>query len=211
MAMAGSFGLLGNGSQADEADEYSGNERAIFRAVTHPGEARSGGPKLIDIATRDEEYLSVPVTAAVGAPGIRRKLVSAWSGAQYQSIVASSASVSPSAEIDDGCIVAPQSALTAGVRLGRHVIINVGATVSHNSIVGDFTTVSPGVNIAGDCTIGDGVFLGIGATISHGRRICDGAVLGAGAVLVEDIDVRGVWVGVPARRLRDTNDWLMAV
>ncbi|MBN9632763.1 MAG: acetyltransferase [Actinobacteria bacterium] len=212
--MPSDFGLLGNGGQAAEAAEFALPDRVLFRAVTG-GRAGTpdggGGLQIVDIATSDPDLLSVPVVAALGTPGLRRALVGDWGGDRYRTIVAAGASVSPSADVGDGSIVAPGAVLTAGVRLGRHVIVNVGASVSHGSALGDYATLGPGARVAGDCRIGAGVFVGIGAVISNGVSVASGVVIGAGAVVIDDIDVAGTYVGVPARLSRPREDWLFTL
>jgi sugar O-acyltransferase (sialic acid O-acetyltransferase NeuD family) len=200
------IGLLGGGSQADETAEFDPAAAVRFRAVSAARLHETPGS--IDIATNDAFLLATPVVVAVGAPGLKRRLVDAWGGTAYTTVVSPAAWVSPSALVGEGCTVAPGAVVTANARLGRHVMLNVGASVSHASVVGDFTTISPGARIAGDCVIGDGVFVGIGAIVSHGVSITSGTVLGAGAVVVDDIEVAGVYVGVPARRVRALDEWL---
>jgi acetyltransferase-like isoleucine patch superfamily enzyme len=48
--------------------------------------------------------------------------------------------------------------------------------------------------------IGEGTWIGAGSTISNNVTICPGCVIGAGAVVVKDIDIPGTYIGVPARR-----------
>ena len=84
-----------------------------------------------------------------------------------------------------------------------------------------------GVNIAARCVLlssthligppsaraGDGVFaetrieegcwIGAGATIMPGITIGEGCVIGAGAVVTHDCEPNGLYLGVPARRVRD--------
>ena len=202
------FGLLGGGSQADETEEYCAPGSVLFRAISAQYLGESAREGFIDIATVEPQFIGAPVTAAVGAPGLRRQLVSSWAGTEFHTVVADGTSIGRSVELGDGCIVAPGAVLTYRARLGRHVIVNIGASVSHTSVVGNFVTISPGARIAGDCTIGDGVFIGIGAIISHGVSIAEGTVIGAGAVVISDIEVAGVYVGVPARRIREVDGWL---
>lgn len=47
--------------------------------------------------------------------------------------------------------------------------------------------------------IGNDVFIGANATVLDGVKIADGAVIGAGAVVVDDIPPYGIAVGVPAK------------
>lgn len=53
-----------------------------------------------------------------------------------------------------------------------------------------------------DVRIGDGVWVGARATILPGVTIGEGAVIAAGAVVAKDCEPRGLYGGVPARRLR---------
>jgi maltose O-acetyltransferase len=54
-----------------------------------------------------------------------------------------------------------------------------------------------------DTTIGDGCWIGAGATVLPGVTVADGCVIGAGAVVTKNTEPDGVYVGVPARRIRD--------
>ena len=49
----------------------------------------------------------------------------------------------------------------------------------------------------------DDVDLGIGTTVMPGVTIGRGAQIGAGAVITRDVPAYEVWLGVPARKLRD--------
>jgi len=204
--MPESFGLLGAGAQAEEVEEFAHPDRVEFRAVDADFVDHSVGG--VDIRTADRSLLDVPVTAAVGAPGLRRSLVQAWTGSRYHRVVARQAWIATDARLGEGVMVAPLAAVSAGVVLGDHVLVNIGATVSHHSTIGAFATLSPGAHVAGRCTIGEGVFVGIGASVSHDVHIAAGAVIGAGAVVVDDIDAPGLFVGVPARLVRPVEEWL---
>ena len=42
--------------------------------------------------------------------------------------------------------------------------------------------------------------IGIGAVVKHQINICEECTIGAGAAVVENIEVSGTYVGVPARK-----------
>ena len=44
--------------------------------------------------------------------------------------------------------------------------------------------------------------LGTGATLVNDIRICDECLIGAGAVVIKNIDKNGTYVGVPARKIK---------
>lgn len=52
-------------------------------------------------------------------------------------------------------------------------------------------------------TFGHDVWIGCQSVVLSGRRIGTGSVLGAGAVLTRDIGDYEIWVGNPARKVRD--------
>lgn len=51
--------------------------------------------------------------------------------------------------------------------------------------------------------IGMGVWIGAGATVLPGVTISDGCVIGAGAVVIRDCQPNGLYVGVPAKRVKE--------
>ncbi len=60
-----------------------------------------------------------------------------------------------------------------------------------------------GDDIGKGIKVGLGCWIGTRATILPGVTIGDGCVIGAGAVVTHDCAPNGVYVGVPARRIRD--------
>lgn len=52
-------------------------------------------------------------------------------------------------------------------------------------------------------TIGDGCWFGARVTLTPGVTVGQGCVVGSGAVVVEDCEPDGLYVGSPARRVRD--------
>lgn len=88
-----------------------------------------------------------------------------------------------------------------GVTLGAHSHVNAGAFLTRCTL-GSYCTVGPNATVCGDVTIGDLVTIGAGATIANLVTICDDVTIGAGAVVVDSITEPGIYVGVPARRVR---------
>lgn len=203
------FGILGSGSQANEVQSYVFGSEVIFRAVDREYFSEDAQ---VNLTAPSESERSIPVVAAIGAPGVRKVLVDKWPGHEYIDVVSQHATVDPSVRFGGGCIIAPGAILTTDIVVGKHAIINLGSTVSHNCKIGDFVTISPGVHIAGDVVLGDGVFVGIGAILSNDINIASGVVIGAGAVVVDSIDEENsIYVGVPARKIGQNEGWLREI
>lgn len=123
-------------------------------------------------------------------------------GFELATVVHPSSVISPSSDIGQGTVVAPLSVVNRASRIGKSVILNTSSSVDHDCAVGDFSHVSPGARLAGGVTLGRRCWVGIGASIIEGIKIADDVVIGAGAVVVKDITEPGVYVGVPARRIK---------
>jgi acetyltransferase EpsM len=61
--------------------------------------------------------------------------------------------------------------------------------------------VSPGAQLGGNVYVGEGAHIGIGASIKPGVKIGKWSVVGAGAVVVNDVPDGVTVVGVPAKIL----------
>lgn len=87
-----------------------------------------------------------------------------------------------------------------GISLGENVSISAGAKLI--SLKLDYTTEGDYVHIGKPISIGNNVQIGAGAIILPGVSICCNAIVGAGCIVSKNITEPGVYVGVPARKIR---------
>lgn len=87
-----------------------------------------------------------PAFVALGANELRVELLQKLLAAGYDTTVylSASASVSPSAVLEPGCVVLPQAYVGAGTHLGAGCIVNGGAIVDHDAVLGRGVHVAPG-------------------------------------------------------------------
>lgn len=109
----------------------------------------------------------------------------------------------PMTDVGPGSVVLGACSLDLRARIGTNVFVNPACSLSHDSVVGDHCFLAPGVVIAGNVLIEEAVFLGIRTVVSDGIHIASGVRTGAGAVVVHNLDAPGLYVGTPARRVRD--------
>ena len=202
--MAESVIVIGGGGHAKvviDCIRASGDRVAgILDDALAPGTEIMG----VQVLGSTAEYLRYPdcrFVIAIGSNAVRQKIDSARKLRWYTAIHPS-AVVSPSARIGEGCVVMPRAVINAGAVVGRHCIVNTGAIVEHDNRLDDYVHISPAAALGGTVTVGSGSHIGIGAAVRNNISICEGAVVGAGAVVVADIREAGVYVGVPARRLK---------
>lgn len=144
---------------------------------------------------RPDNYVSrLRIVAELGLPSER-----------YATIVHPSASVSTSSSIQPGSVLLAHVTLTAAVTIGAHVAIMPQVTLTHDDVVDDFATIASGVSLGGGVRIRRAAYLGAGSLIGENRTVGAYSLVGMGAVVTNDVPPREVWVGVPARRLREAN------
>ena len=104
--------------------------------------------------------------------------------------------------VGEGTIIYEGAILTANIEIGNHVIISPKCGVGHDSIIKDYVSLLWNVNISGNDLIEEGVMMGSGSTVIQGKKIGKGSIIGAGAVVVNDIESFSTAVGVPAKVIK---------
>ncbi|MBS2966096.1 acetyltransferase [Actinocrinis puniceicyclus] len=122
---------------------------------------------------------------------------------RYATIIHPSADVCADASIGPGTVLLAQAVLTAAVTVGAHVAVMPHAVLTHDVTIDDFATIASGVRFGGGSSVARGAYLGSGALIREQVEIGAWAQVGMGSVVLGDVPGGQVWVGNPARRLRD--------
>ena len=144
---------------------------------------------------------------AVSSPSIRRKIIEKI--LSYDVDAYFPTLIDPSVIMDDKNIVIGQGAvicagtiLTTDIKIGEFVHINLDCTVGHDTTISDFSTLSPGCHISGNVKLSENTFCGTGTVIIENISVVNDVVLGAGSLVIKNIIEAGVYVGIPAKRVR---------
>ncbi|WP_319419880.1 gamma carbonic anhydrase family protein [Pleurocapsa sp. FMAR1] len=143
---------------------------------------------------------------------------------QHQSSYWSAPDVSPAA------FIASNATVMGNVSLAKGASVWYGAVVRgdvEQIIIGEYTNIQDGAVLHGDpgkptvledyVTVGHravihsayietGCLIGIGAIILDGVRVGAGSIVGAGSVVTKNIPSRSLFLGVPARKIKDISD-----
>jgi sugar O-acyltransferase (sialic acid O-acetyltransferase NeuD family) len=105
-------------------------------------------------------------------------------------------------QIGEGSILCAGTILTTNITIGKHCHLNLLSTIGHDTIIGDYFTTAPGTKTSGNCKIGNNVYFGTNSSVREKISICDNVVVGLNAGVVKNITESGIYVGVPAKKIK---------
>jgi len=151
--------------------------------------------KLTDIDRFKQEASFI---IGIGNNHIRKQLMESLDVNWYTAIHPT-AVIASDVKIEEGSAVMANTVINTGSKIGRGVIVNTAATVDHDSVLANYVHISPGAHLGGTVNVGPGTWIGIGAVVSNNVDICGSCIVGAGALVIHPIILKGVYIGVPAR------------
>lgn len=120
---------------------------------------------------------------------------------EFGSVIHKTAFLSENFEINPGIMIMAKSVIQTGATIGKQTIINTGAIIEHDCVINDFVHIGPGTVICGNVEIKLGAFIGANVTILPGLSIGKWAIIGAGSVVVTDVEEGSKIAGNPAKLL----------
>lgn len=116
--------------------------------------------------------------------------------------------------IGDNAVIMMGAVINIGCTIGEGTMIDMNATLGGRVQVGRMCHIGAGAVLAGvveppsaqPVVIEDDVLIGANAVVLEGVRVGKGAVVAAGAVVVEDVPPYTVVAGVPARVIKQVDD-----
>lgn len=146
---------------------------------------------------------------AIGDPVTRRQVYQKFPMLSYTNIIHPLASFGISQKSgfnhQKGNIVFAGVRMTTNIHCGDFGIYNQNCTVAHDCEIADYVTIGPGANVSGNVHLSAGAYIGTGSTILQGASckiklvVGQFAIVGAGAVVTQNVADYQVVKGVPAR------------
>lgn len=124
-------------------------------------------------------------------------------GFDFPSIISKKAIINENVKIGRGSLVFDNVVVNSQSLIGNYCILNTSCVIEHNSEIGDFTHIAPGAIVCGGSKIGENCMIGANSTIIQYKTICDDVLIGAGSVVNRDILSRGIYAGVPVKKLKE--------
>ena len=120
-------------------------------------------------------------------------------GYSFLNIIHPAAIVSSDVTFGEGVQIMAGAVVQPGVHLSDNVILNTNSSVDHDCQVGCHSHIAPGVTLSGNIMIGEGVHIGTGTSVVQGVHIGSASVVGAGSLVLADVNPGETVYGSPAR------------
>ncbi|WP_260344452.1 2,3,4,5-tetrahydropyridine-2,6-dicarboxylate N-acetyltransferase [Periweissella beninensis] len=116
-------------------------------------------------------------------------------------------------EIGANAVIMMGAIINIGAKIGTGTMIDMGAVLGGRAIVGNNAHIGANAVLAGvveppsamPVIIEDDVLIGANAVVIEGVKVGKGAIVAAGAIVIEDVAPYTVVGGIPARKLKDVD------
>ena len=144
------------------------------------------------------------VTCAIGNPRDKYEVVKKVSliSTNFTNLIHPDTKINQFIELGYGDIICSNSFISVNIKIGNHVSINPGCGIGHDVVIGDYSSLYWNITLSGNVTIGDGCEIGSKSAIIPKKTIGKWSIIGAGAVVVDDIPDNCTAVGVPAKPIK---------
>lgn len=167
------------------------------------GNVINGYPVIGGMDSLEKLSLDTYVVVAIANYKVKKKIVNKINNKfKFATIIDPRVWIHDYITIGEGTIIYEGVILTANIEVGNHVIVSPKCGIGHDSIIKDYVSLLWNVNISGNDIIEEGVMMGSASTVIQGKRIGKGSTVGAGAVVIDNIDSYSTVVGVPAKVIK---------
>ena len=108
-------------------------------------------------------------------------------GAEFMSFIHPTATISRSAKIGKGVVIAPNVNIGPMVQIGDFNMINSRSSIAHDTKIGNYNFITPNVCFSGFTTIGDENMFGINSATIPNIKVGNKNTIAAGMILDKSI------------------------
>ena len=194
--------MIGGGFFAKEALEVAEMNKFEITGVCSP--ENTLGSNYPNFCTKEEDLYKFMSKFDLGFLGIgafsskdilkRKDIINFLESEKIKlaKLISPHAILSKGVEIGFGTYIAHNVVISFDAVVGRNSIVNTSAVIGHNVHIGDNVTISSSVFLGGSVEIENDVLLGAGCVVLPGVKISAGSTIGAGSVIVNNVDANSI-------------------
>ena len=146
-----------------------------------------------------EEYLFI---IAIGNNYIREKIFEKYNKLNYYTAIHPKATIAREAVIGEGTVIMANVVVNAYSTIGKHCILNTSSVIEHDNILKDYVHISPSAILCGGVSVNKRSWIGAASVVKQQISIGGNVMIGAGAVIIRDVEDNCTVVGNPGRVIR---------
>lgn len=124
-------------------------------------------------------------------------------GFKLMTYISKYANIGNDVKVGAGCYICEFVSIGAKTQIGRGTIILPNTAIGYAINILDYCYISVSVSIGGKSIISNNTFIGLSSTIKNGIEIAEYNIIGSAANVVKSTTANGLYVGNPARRMKD--------
>ena len=157
-----------------------------------------------DVFNLNYKHSKSKILISPDQPSIRKSLYDFYKdkGLSLFKFIHKEAKISATTKINEGVFIQKMVHISSNCKISKMVKLNVAVNIMHDSVIGEFTTIAPNAVILGNVSIGNRCYIGANSTILPNVDIVDDVIIGAGSVVTKSINMKGTYVGVPAKKIK---------
>ena len=137
---------------------------------------------------------------------LQKSLTTTRLGLETINIIDKTALISDSVKIGTGNFIGKLAVINIGTVIGDNNMVNSKSLIEHHCTIKNHTRIATATVMNGDVVVEDGAYLGSMACCIGQQRLGEFSVIGAGAVVLGDIEPYCTAVGVPAKIIKRRTD-----
>jgi len=199
-------GAGGMGREVCNWIEASGEEMAISGFIDDNLAALDGFSYPYSMISNISDHIVDPLNyyvLAIMNPAAKKKIVQKikLANGQFLTFIHPTAIIGRNVEIGKGVVITPGCILSCDINVGDFVFLNTQTTLGHDVKIGAYTSINGKVEISGFVEIGEEVTIGSRVVVLPKKKVISGANIGAGSVVVGNINKPITVFGNPAKRI----------
>jgi sugar O-acyltransferase (sialic acid O-acetyltransferase NeuD family) len=123
-------------------------------------------------------------------------------GYRLASYISTHATMLNGGRIGDNCFILEDNTIQPFVTIGNNVTLWSGNHIGHHSTINDHCFLASHIVVSGRVEIGAACFIGVNATLRDHIKVGENSIIGAGALILADVEAGGVYIGANTERSR---------
>lgn len=151
-----------------------------------------------------KKYSDCYFIIGIGSNRVRKIISEKYSNLKWYTAIHPNAIIGSNVEIGEGTVLMAGTVINIGTKIGKHCIVNTCSSLDHDNLIEDFVHISPGAHLAGTVKVMECTWICTGVTVINNITIEKNNIIGAGAVVVKNIeDCNKTYIGIPAHNINE--------